>query len=126
VNRHLSPGGRFIIDLFNPSLKILLRDPDQRYPHSEYPDPDTRAAIKVTENNVYDTASQVNHIRLYYQLPEQAKETVEELKMRIYFPRELDAVLGYNGFKIEAKLGDYDETPFTSESPKQLIICNTN
>jgi ubiquinone/menaquinone biosynthesis C-methylase UbiE len=125
VNRHLSPGGRLVIDVFNPRLDILLRNPKERYPHSEYPDPDTKAIIKVTENNVYDSSSQVNFIKLYYKLPGQAEESIEELNMRIYFPQELDVLLRYNGFKIEAKLGDYDEKPFTSDSPKQLIICRT-
>ena len=35
VKRHLAPGGRFIIDVFNPSLDILRRDPGQRFPHGE-------------------------------------------------------------------------------------------
>ena len=126
VRRHLIPSGRFIIDVFNPRLDILLRNPEERYPHSEYLDPDSRGMIKVTENNVYDSSSQVNFIKLYYKLHGLAEETIRELNMRIYFPQELDVLLRYNGFKIEAKLGDYDETPFTSESPKQLIICNTN
>ncbi|MBT9151352.1 MAG: hypothetical protein DDT40_01545 [candidate division WS2 bacterium] len=43
--------------------------------------------------------------------------------MRIYFPQELDALLKYNGFRIEEKFGNYIETPFASAAPKQLIVC---
>ncbi|MFV9509727.1 hypothetical protein [Tepidibacillus sp. LV47] len=43
--------------------------------------------------------------------------------MRIYFPKELDALLKYNGFKIEEKYGDYFGNPFTADSKKQLIVC---
>jgi hypothetical protein len=43
--------------------------------------------------------------------------------MRIYFPRELDALLKYNGFRIEEKLGNYDGSPFESYSPQQIAIC---
>jgi ubiquinone/menaquinone biosynthesis C-methylase UbiE len=123
VRRHLSTEGRLIIDVFNPRLDILLRDSAKRYPHGEYPDPDGKGTVVVTENNVYDRASQVNHIKLFYRLPGQEDELVEELKMRIYFPQELDALLKYNGFVIESKFGDYDEKPFASDSPHQLIVC---
>ena len=126
VKRHLRPNGRFIIDVFNPRLDILLRDPEKRYPHSEYPDPDTQVTIKVMENNIYDSASQVNSIKLFYKLPRKAEEIVEELNMRIYFPQELDSLLKYNGFRIEAKFGNHDEKPFKSESIKQMVICSLN
>jgi len=123
VRRHLSAGGRFIIDVFNPRLDILLRDPEKRCPHSEYPDPDGKGTVVVTESNLYDRASQINHIKLFYKLPGRDEELVEDLLMRIYFPQELDALLKYNGLAIEAKLGDYDGRPFDSEAPKQLITC---
>ena len=44
-----------------------------------------------------------------------------ELNMRVFFPQELDALLRVGGLKIEAKYGDFDESPFTSGSPKQII-----
>lgn len=122
VKRHLRPNGKFIIEVFNPRLDILLRNPEERYPHSEYPDPDGKGTIVMTESNVYDPASQINRIKLFYKLPGRPEEVVEELNMRIYFPQELDALLKYNGFGIEAKFGDYDETPFASAAPKQLIV----
>jgi len=46
-----------------------------------------------------------------------------QLNMRIFFPQELDALLKYNGFSIEAKYGDYEENPFTPESHKQVVVC---
>lgn len=123
VHAHLEAEGRFIIDVFNPRLDLLLRDPEMRYPHREYPDPDGKGTVRVTESNCYDRASQINHIKLFYDLPDRKEELVEDLTMRMYFPQELDALLGYNGFQIEAKYGDYDRSPFGSESPKQIIIC---
>jgi SAM-dependent methyltransferase len=93
VRKHLNGEGRFILDVFNPRLDILLRDPSKRYPHAEYPDPEGKGTVVVTENNVYDRASQINHIKLFYKLPGQEEELVEDLLMRIYFPQELDALL---------------------------------
>jgi SAM-dependent methyltransferase len=123
VKEHLSDGGRFIVDIFNPRLDILLRDPSDRYPVAEYRDPDGKGCVTVTENNIYDAASQVNYIKWYYRLGDNGDESVEELNMRVFFPQELDALVRYNGFIIEAKCGSFDESPFTSKSPRQIVIC---
>jgi hypothetical protein len=123
VKDHLDAEGRFIVDLFNPRLDILLRDPNKRHPVAEYPDPDGRGTVVVTENNVYDTATQINHIKWYYRIGDEKEERMVENNMRILYPGELDTLLHYNGFIIEGKYGDFDESPFTSNSPKQLIVC---
>lgn len=123
VKRQLMPKGRFIIDIFNPRLDYFTRDPSKRYPVARYSDPDGRGMVIVSESNVYDTTTQINRIKWYYKIGKETREIVKENNMRILYPQELDALLHYNGFRIEAKFGDYDETPFTSKSPKQLIIC---
>jgi len=121
VRKHLNSDGRFIVSLFNPRLDILMRDPSKRYPHAEYEGPDGK--VVVTESNWYDRANQINRIKLFYRFPNREEEVIEELDMRIYFPKELDALLKYNGFEIEAKYGDYDESPFAADSPLQLVVC---
>lgn len=124
VKRHLTPRGKFAIDVFNPDLRFLLRDPEKRYPHSEFPDPDGAGTIVLTETNVYDSARQINQVKLFFKFPGQTEEVVEHLNIRVYFPQELDGLLKYNGFAIEDKFGNYDESPFVSSSPKQLIVCS--
>jgi len=123
VQEHLAGRGRFIFDFFNPNLSILTRDATKRYPVLEYPDPDGQGTVVITEDNVYDRAAQINRIMWYYKYPNQGKEIIEELNMRIFFPQELDALLKYNGLSIEAKYGDYEENPFTPESHKQVVVC---
>ena len=124
VKRHLKQGGRFVIDVFNPDLSFLIRDPEKRHPHAEYPDPDGKGKIFVTESNVYDSAAQINRITLYYKLPGQAEEVTDTLNMRIYFPQEIDALLRCNGFVIEKKYGDCDRSPFGPGSKKQIIVSS--
>jgi ubiquinone/menaquinone biosynthesis C-methylase UbiE len=126
VKRHLRPDGRFILSEFNPRLDILLRSAEERYPHTQYVAPDDGGTIVVTENNVYDSATQINHVKLCHTWPGSREEVVEELNMRIYYPQELDALLKYNGLRIEAKLGDYDGAPFASASPYQVIVCSAS
>ncbi len=122
VREHLALDGRFIIDVFTPDLNILIRDPNKRYPVAHYDDPDGGGPVVVTENNVYDPASQINHIKWYHQIDD-GDERVVELNMRILFPQELDELLVYNGFTIEHKFGNYDQSPYDSASPKQLMVC---
>jgi hypothetical protein len=91
---------------------------------AEYSDPDGRGKVVVTENNTYDTATQLNRVKWYYKIGGRPTESIKELNMRIYYPQELDALLHYNGFAIESKYGDYDETPFSSSSSKQIVVCS--
>jgi len=123
VREHLAAEGRFIIDFFNPRLDFLIRDPHQRRAIGEYDDPDGRGRVVVEESNAYNAATQVNSVKWYCRVGTPGRETVEELRMRIYFPQELDALLGYNGFRIEEKYGDYDGSPFESYSPQQILLC---
>jgi hypothetical protein len=104
-------------------MEILMRDPSRRFPVAEYPDPDGKGTVTITESNVYDAAAQINRIKWYYKTGG-GEEFVKENNMRMFFPQELDALLRCNGFTIEAKLADYGEAPFSSGSQKQLVICN--
>lgn len=122
VKKHLTETGRFIIDVFNPRLDILIRDPNHRYYVAEYPDPYGNGTVIITENNQYDTDQQINYVKWYYKIGD-APEIVRELNMRILYPQELDTLLYYNGFKIEQKYENFDQTPFTTTSGKQLIIA---
>jgi SAM-dependent methyltransferase len=123
VRQHLAPGGRFIVDLFTPSLKILTQNPAQHYPVGQYQDPDGRGLITVTETTRYNCATQVNHITWHYQLEGESEVSRVPLNLRMFYPQEIDALLAYNGFVIDQKYGDYEETPYGSNSPKQLIVC---
>jgi SAM-dependent methyltransferase len=122
VKEHLTDDGSFIIDVFNPRHDILMRDPLSRYIIDEYPDPDGRGTIVIWESNYYDTAEQMNRLIWYFYLDD--KELYQaEYNMRIYYPLELDALLRYNGFNIEAKYGNYNCAAFNSKSRKQIVVC---
>lgn len=121
VKAHLTEKGKFIFDIFNPDLEILLRDAANWYPHSEYPDPDSEEMVVITQKTSYNRATQIMKLIFLHQIGE--KEITEKAKLRIFFPQEIDALLQYNGFIIEAKYGDFEEQPFTSESGAQIFVC---
>lgn len=103
-------------------MDMLVRDPKKMYPVSTYKDPYSGQDVIITEKNAYCRASQINKILWYYKVGE--KEWSEQLNMRMFFPQELDVLLYYNGFTLEKKYGEVDDSDFTSQSNKQLVVCH--
>ena len=123
VRQHLADDGRFMFQAFNPILQVFTRDPDQRYPVAEYEDPNGRGRVIVTESNTYDRALQINNITWYYSFQDTQEEIAKSLPLRMFFPQELDSLLRNNGFDIIAKYGGFDNSPFSSESDRQILVC---
>jgi SAM-dependent methyltransferase len=123
VRRHLADEGRFLIELFNSSIKMLARETDRRYAVGQYQDRKGNSQVFVTEEVSYDAASQINHIRWFFRDESNNEETVLSFEMRQFFPQEIDALLWYNDFLVEHKYGNYHEEEFSSDAWKQLIIC---
>ncbi|MCD4658091.1 MAG: class I SAM-dependent methyltransferase [Planctomycetes bacterium] len=121
VRQHLESEGRFIIDYFNPDLSFLVRDIQKRFPVSSFQDEETGARVTINESNEYDRATQINHIKWFKKIGIRNEE-INRLTMRIFYPQELDRLIEYNGFEIVDKFGKFDETPFTSDSPTQIIV----
>jgi ubiquinone/menaquinone biosynthesis C-methylase UbiE len=123
VRRHLADEGRFLIELFNSSVRMLARESGHRYTVGQYNDPKGDSQVFVTEEVSYDSASQVNHIEWFFRNEGGNDEVMLSFEMRQFFPQEIDALLWYNDFRIEHKYGNYNEEEFSRDAWKQLIIC---
>lgn len=124
VRRHLSPQGRFIVDMFSPSLRLLLREPNTHYPVTKYTRSDGKT-VAVSETVFYDAATQINHSLWHYQSDGESAE-VRSLDLRIFFPQELDGLLNLSGLTIEAKYGGFDNSAFTGASRQQIVVCRSS
>jgi hypothetical protein len=102
----------------------LNRKPNQRYLVGEYRTDEGWLVIETTVR--YDSATQINHIDWHYKNQYWKEEQTVSFSMRQFFPQELDALFAYNGLQIEHKFGNFDESLFSSNSPKQIIIAKTN
>ncbi len=122
VKKHLLPDGRFILDFMNPDFKYFTRDQSVAYPEAEYKDPDSDENVIVSYNNFYDRATQINHVKWHYKIGD--KHFDEDLDMRMFYPKELEALLIFNGFKIEYVYGSFDRDEFTTDSAKQIYVCS--
>lgn len=121
VARHLHPEGRFALNVFVPSLPMLIRSPEEEQEFGAYADPDSGEQVVMTNRSWYDPATQIKYNQLSRRVGTGPIELDGELTMRIYFPQELDALLWYNGFAIEHKYGD-DRRPFDAQSGMQYYV----
>ena len=47
----------------------------------------------------------------------------KQITLRCFYPEELLALCRFNGLEVMQRFGDYDETPFTKDSAKQILLC---
>ncbi len=125
IRRVLHPEhGRFVFDVQNPDLRWLLRDPKKRWARTRFKHPATGKAMVYSTNHTYDAKRQLAHVKLYYDCPEDPSQSrTVSLAHRQFFPQELHLILETNGFAIESEFGDFDASPFESQSENQIVAC---
>ncbi len=126
----LVPDGRLVLAVHNPVPELLERDPEALYP-VEMPRP-------LLESSRYDRDRRVLHVRWWVERAEIQPEREEEagrdadtdpgpelyeFDLRIFSPRELDALLESAGFELRARWGWYDRSSFTGESGTQVVVA---
>jgi hypothetical protein len=121
AKRALLPGGTLILDVFNPDPAKLARTAETRYLHKTIIDPAGRT-LRVEVATHYDAARQSLDFTLFY-LCEGALIRTKPVSMRCFFPEELLALCRYSGLDVVQRCGNYDETPFNSTAPKQILFC---
>jgi SAM-dependent methyltransferase len=122
VREHLVEGGRFIIEVYVPSLPMLMTDPNTRQRLTQYDDPDGGGRVVVTHTGRYDSITQIKTSKTFHQFPGETSEREGSLVLKMYFPQELQALLRHNGFRIVEAYGNYDKSPLQDGSPKQIYI----
>ncbi|HNV69081.1 MAG TPA: class I SAM-dependent methyltransferase [Candidatus Ozemobacteraceae bacterium] len=124
VKAHLNPDGLFIFDVFNPSIHMMVDREREIGEAFRFPLDDGRELV-VRERCHYDAGTQINQVTWFFRI-DQEEEHPEQLHMRCFFPLELTMALKYNGFSVVHRFGAFDESPFTSASPKQIFVCRAN
>ena len=117
--------GAFAFDVFNPSVQMLARSPAERMTMARIPD-DELGEIHVEATMNYDAATQVNRSSFHFSAPGRADYMTVPIHLRSLFPLELPLLLSTNGFRLARRYGDFDCSPFASESPRQVCICRVD
>jgi SAM-dependent methyltransferase len=117
VREHLTPRGRFVVDLSMPSLADLARDAAHPFHAPRFRHPSSGEVVRNRERFDYDPVRQVLFVAMEFEpvaRPEKAWMT--PLAHRQFFPQEWEALLHYNGFRVERVEGDFHGGALTSES----------
>jgi SAM-dependent methyltransferase len=122
VRRHLAPGGTFAFDIFNPSVRLLARPPNHRFPVMEK-ETESFGTLSVEQTSDYDAEKQVSFGRWYVSTPGRPDAWVLPLDLRNIFPQELPLLLTAGGFHLLSRVGDVDNSPFNSSSRSQVCLC---
>jgi SAM-dependent methyltransferase len=127
IRRALEPGGRLILDVFNPSLEGLTRQNlgKEMSPEPEFSMPDGRRVLRKHKMVSRDPFRQIIETDLVYYVthPDGRQERlVHHLTMRYFFRFEAEHLLARAGFEVEQLYADYDKSPFGSKNPGELIF----
>lgn len=122
VKRHLQPGGVLVIDVFVPNLNLLLRDADEEYVLDEYDSPDGHGQVRVMSRSRYEATTQIMRTTTIRRIAGQPDQ-VGSLDLKMYFPRELEALVRCNGLRTTARYGDHARQPFDDNSRFQILVC---
>ena len=110
--RHLRPGGRFVIELGVPSLRML--PPGQQGTVFE-------AEPGYVGVDTFDVLHQrmVSH---HFRFGDGVQAKVFRSPHRYIWPAELDLMAQLAGFELESRHADWTGTEFTSESPSHISV----
>ena len=110
ARRHLAPGGRLALDVFDPRLSrtAILEEPEELAASAETP----RGRVQRFDRVTRDLARQVLTLRVRFvtAAPEDCGEG--ELQLRWFHRYELEHLLARAGFAIEALYGGFDRRPW--------------
>jgi SAM-dependent methyltransferase len=111
--RHLSPGGRFVIELGVPPLRTL-------------PPGQTAVPFDVSERHLgFDTFDLVEQILVSHHLTrdgDDGRYRRDSSRHRYAWPAELDLMARIAGLELERRVADWDGTPFTQDSAKHISV----
>lgn len=127
VHKHLAPDGRFILDLFNPSLTALTDEMRKEgfghEPEVTLPDGSRmKRWARIAARNYFE---QYQDCELIYDVTHPGGRTeqfIDAFKMRYLFRFEAEHLLVRSGFEVEVVYADYDKSLYGSKYPGELIF----
>ena len=102
----------------------MARNPTRLYRCRPVQHPQKKQLYKYSEAFHYDGPTQVMHMSLVLEHPNDPEDVlITGLSHRQFFPMELEALLHYNGFDMEAMHGGFAGEPLTSHSESLVVTA---
>jgi ubiquinone/menaquinone biosynthesis C-methylase UbiE len=134
IREHLLPGGKLILNLFVPSMRIIAEHTTSaqqmlKFLH-EFTEPQSGARIAVWESRRYDVhLQQIYQQYRYEQLDDDGFVVAtrhRSFTLCYIWPREMEHLLVRTGFEIEAVHGWFDRTPLDAKSSEQIWVARSS
>jgi SAM-dependent methyltransferase len=128
IHKNLSSHGRFVFDLFNPNPLRLVPSPEFQQERQDFPAitmTDGRKVIRHSRTAAFHREFQYNEFELIYYVthPDGRQERlVDAFTMRYFFRYEVEHLLELCYFQIIDFYGNFDKSPFTSDSPEMIFV----
>lgn len=117
VLAHLTPRGRFVVDVSIPMPEELTRTPDKLHRTPRFKHPSTGEVVRYGERFDYDVLRQVLLVSMEFEPKGRPQDAwMTPLAHRQFFPQELEALLHYNGLEVVDVHGD-----FVTSAPDQDV-----
>jgi SAM-dependent methyltransferase len=126
VHGLLAADGVFAFDIYQPNAAYLATPHTNRMARAVT---DSRGHnLEIRENTRYDDASRV--LTIEWTLVQCDPAVAEPLArtryhLRQYSAGEVERALARSGLVIEQRFGDFDRSPLTPASRKQLVVCRS-
>jgi ubiquinone/menaquinone biosynthesis C-methylase UbiE len=127
IRRHLKTDGFLIFDILNPLFKYLTRDLNGKYEEQIFKF-DKDRYFKMWENNIYHYDSQINTVTYFYQFCNSEGKSInnhiyeQKIKVRLFYPQEMDYIIEKNGFQIMEKYDWYNKKTFEGKTGEQIYL----
>ena len=132
IRRHLVPGGRLCINIFNPNIIAIAewlssRRGGLQRRREDYAHPETGLPVKAWEAPTYHPSRQEVDTTFLDEALDEGGVVVSRvyrgLKLRYLFRYEMEHLLARAGFEIEALYGDCFGSPFQDTSPEMVWVA---
>jgi SAM-dependent methyltransferase len=126
ARRAVRPGGRFVLDVFNPAYPMMIGDRSAEVEDvAERPIGDGRFVRRTVRVTRVHWAEQVSDVELIYYVRsgEHTQRVVQAFQMRFYTPAELEHLVARAGFRLEAMYGGFDRQSLADESPEIVVMA---
>lgn len=121
VKKHLKEDGYFLFDCFNPDIHYIVNSEKGENIIAEYSTKDGRGVV-IKQTMVYENITQINRIKWHYFINGEF-DSIQNMDMRLFYPKELDEYLNIGGFEIVHKFGGFNGEVFENKSMKQVFVC---
>ncbi len=130
VKKHLAPGGRLILDVFQTDAE-RMHDPVhmREVLVTEYKTADGRQ-VRISERvAAFHRAEQRNDVEMIFSIRHKdgrEERLVFAWPLRYFFRFEVEHLLARCGFRVTLLYGDFDRTPMRDESPEMIFVAESS